>query len=276
MGRHRGIGEVVRITLALVVAILLASIANGTELPPEIQVDRLLIQAERQSQEGNHWSAVFTLERVVAVAEEHGLEIPTAFWFRQARAFQDAGLHERAIEASTRYLQEAGREGQHHRAALELLDAAEVALAEARREEARAKAAAERAAIEAEARRAAIALASPEMVSIPRSYDVPAFEISKYEVTFAQWDACVEYGTCNWVGDEGWGRGSRPVINVSWNNARTFVFWLSAATGRQYRLPSTKEWTLAALGGSKTRYSWGRKVGHNRANCRGCGRRMGQ
>ena len=127
------------------------------ELPPEIQVDRLLVQAEREIEDGEHWSAVFTFERILEVSEEHGLEIPAECWFRQAGVLQGAGLHERAAEASTRYLQEAGREGEHHRAALEILDAAEVGLAEARKAEARARAAAERAEREAADRAEAFA-----------------------------------------------------------------------------------------------------------------------
>ena len=124
--------RVVRITIVLVVAILVASTSKGAELPPEIQVDRLLVRAERESREGNHWSGVFTLERVIEVAEEYGRKIPSAFWFRHASTLQNAGLHERGIEASSRYLQEDGRDGQHYRAALEVLDVAEGALADGR------------------------------------------------------------------------------------------------------------------------------------------------
>ncbi len=128
---------------AIALATLLAPQSSGEELPPEIQVDRLLVQAEREIEDGEHWCAVFTLERVLDVHKEHGLKIPTEFWFRQAGVFQSAGPHERAVEASTRYLREAGREGEHYPAALQILDAAEVDLGEAQRAEARARAAAE-------------------------------------------------------------------------------------------------------------------------------------
>ena len=245
---------------AVTVAVLLAPEPSAQELPPEMQVDRLLIQAEREIEDGEHWSAVFTFEQILAVCEEQGLEIPAEFWFRQAGVLQGAGLHERAIEASTRYLQEAGREGEHYRAALELLDAAEVDLAEARRAEARARAAAERAERE-------IAAAIPEMVVIPagtfrmgclkgrgcgktpkpiRDVRIASFAVSKHEVTFAQWDVCVEYGGCRSVGDEGWGRDDRPVINVSWDAAQSYVEWLSGETGTVYRLPTEAEWEYAA------------------------------
>ena len=262
------------------------------QLPPEIQVDRLLVQAERETASGEHWSAVITLERVLEVHEEHGLEIPAAFWFLQAGAFQEAGLHEQAVEASTRYLQQSGREGEHYQAALLVLDAAEVELAEARRAEAQARRAAERAELEAVAKAEAIAESVPEMVTIPagtfrmgcvtrgncdnaerpvREVRIAAFELSKHEVTFAQWDVCAEYGNCRWVSDEGWGRGDRPAINVSWNDAQQYLSWLSQETGETYRLPSEAEWEYAARAGAGTRYWWGNDVGRNRANCDGCG-----
>ena len=265
--------------------------AAAPELPPEIQVDRLLVQAEREIEDGEHWSAVFTFARILEVSEEHGLEIPAEFWFRQAGVLQGAGLHERAIEASTRYLQDTGREGEHYRAALEILDAAEVGLAEDRREGARARAAAERAEREAAARAEAIAASVPEMIAIPagtfrmgclarrncgktskpiREVRVASFAISKHEVTFAQWDVCVEYGRCRWVSDEGWGRGDRPVVNVSWDDAQAYVGWLSRETGDAYRLSSEAEWEYATRGGTEFRFSWGDDIGRNRANCDGC------
>lgn len=105
-------------------------------------------------------------------------------------------------------------------------------------------------------------------VTIPR-----AFAVSKYEVTFAQWDACVAGGGCGGYrpDDEGWGRGSRPVIAVSWDDAQEYVAWLSRQTGQTYRLLSEAEWEYVARAGSETMYSWGNEIGSNRANCDGCG-----
>jgi len=58
------------------------------------------------------------------------------------------------------------------------------------------------------------------------------FAVGKHEVTFAQWDACTAEGGCTHKpGDENWGRGRRPVINVSWDDARQFVAWLAKKTG---------------------------------------------
>src|SRR5262249_28991531 len=64
------------------------------------------------------------------------------------------------------------------------------------------------------------------------------FAAGKFEVTFAEWDACVAAGGCrNSPSDQGWGRGRQPVINVSWDDITTeYLPWLSKATGKTYRL----------------------------------------
>ncbi len=95
--------------------------------------------------------------------------------------------------------------------------------------------------------------------------------VGKYEVTFAEWDACVSAGGCGHrPEDAGWGRGRRPVINVSWDDAQSYVRWLSSETGASYRLPSESEWEYAARAGSGTAYGWGDEIGSGRANCFGC------
>ena len=99
------------------------------------------------------------------------------------------------------------------------------------------------------------------------------FAVGMYEVTFAEWGACVASGGCNGYqpGDMGWGRGRRPVIKVSWEDAVAYIRWLSEQTGQQYRLLSEAEWEYVARAGTTTRYWWGNKIGRNRANCFGCG-----
>jgi formylglycine-generating enzyme required for sulfatase activity len=80
-----------------------------------------------------------------------------------------------------------------------------------------------------------------------RRVAVPAFAMGKHEVTFSEWDACVAEGGCTHKpADQGWGRGRRPVINVSWGDAVEFVAWLSRKSGKPYRLPSEAEWEYAA------------------------------
>ena len=102
-----------------------------------------------------------------------------------------------------------------------------------------------------------------------------AFAVGKYEVTFEEWDACVAGGGCRGYrpDDAGWGRGRRPVINVSWEDAKAYVMWLSRKTGTRYRLLSEEEWEYVARAGTGRRYTWGDYVGRNRANCDGCGSR---
>ena len=107
------------------------------------------------------------------------------------------------------------------------------------------------------------------------SVTIPAFKLGKYEVTFAQWDACVADGGCfgDPPSDWGWGRGNRPVIMVTWKQVQSFIKWLNGKTGGNYRLPTEAEWEYAARAGTTTKYSWGDDIGSNRANCDGCGSR---
>jgi len=94
------------------------------------------------------------------------------------------------------------------------------------------------------------------------------FALGKFEVTFAEWDACIAAGGCKHSPrDEGWGRDRRPVINVSWNDiTREYLPWLSAKTGKSYRLPSEAEWEYAARAGTTTPYWWGSSISTSEAN----------
>jgi formylglycine-generating enzyme required for sulfatase activity len=96
--------------------------------------------------------------------------------------------------------------------------------------------------------------------------------VSRFEVTFEEWDACVTLGGCDQLPpDQGWGRGTRPVINVSWDDAQQYIAWLSRRTGRTYRLLSEAEWEYAARAGSDRAYPWGDDIGRGNANCFDCG-----
>jgi formylglycine-generating enzyme required for sulfatase activity/serine/threonine protein kinase len=94
------------------------------------------------------------------------------------------------------------------------------------------------------------------------------FAVGKVDVTFAEWDACVADGGCNGYRpvDQGWGRGRRPVINVSWIDAHAYAQWLSRKTGQTYRLPSEAEWEYAARAGTTTPFWWGSTITTDQAN----------
>ena len=98
------------------------------------------------------------------------------------------------------------------------------------------------------------------------------FAVGKYEVTFAQWDACVGEGGCSHKpSDEGWGRGRRPVVNVSWHDARQFADWLTRKTGKPYHLLSEAEWEYAARAASNLvdappPFSTGATINYKQAN----------
>jgi formylglycine-generating enzyme required for sulfatase activity len=94
---------------------------------------------------------------------------------------------------------------------------------------------------------------SEGVVSVTTTQDVaiPApFAIGRYEITFDEWSQCVTDGDCtSQPADENWGRGRRPVINVSFNDiTRQYLPWLSRKTGFTYRLPTEAEWEFAARG----------------------------
>jgi formylglycine-generating enzyme required for sulfatase activity len=98
------------------------------------------------------------------------------------------------------------------------------------------------------------------------------FAVSRFETTFDEWDVCAALRGCtNLPSDRGWGRGRRPVINVSWDDVQQYVAWLSKRTGKPYRLLSEAEWEYAARAGTTTAYPWGDKIGKNNANCADCG-----
>jgi formylglycine-generating enzyme required for sulfatase activity len=99
------------------------------------------------------------------------------------------------------------------------------------------------------------------------------FAVGKNQLTFDEWDACVADDGCHAYRppDQGWGRGTRPVINVSWDVANAYVEWLAKKTGKPYRLLSEAEYEYVARAGTMTAYPWGDAIGTNNANCDGCG-----
>ena len=86
--------------------------------------------------------------------------------------------------------------------------------------------------------------------------------MGRYEVTFDDYKRFTDdpATTQTLPADQGWGRGTRPVINVNWDDAKAYAAWLSAQTGKMYRLPSEAEWEYAARAGTTTAYSFGNTI----------------
>ena len=262
----------------VVVSVLLGSFTGAAaQLPPEIMADRYLVEAEQLIAKKDYGAALELMNKIVALQQEHNFTLPDVFHFKYAELALSAGSFRAAIDSVNKYLGTAGREGKFYWEALELLVAAEQKEQRRKQEEARQK---------------QFHPILPEMVVIPggrfrmgcvsgrdcqdderpvHEVRVESFEISKYEVTFEEYDRFTAATGRKRADDEGWGRGRRPVINVSWRDAVAYVEWLSARTGKRYRLPSEAEWEYAVRAGTETAYSWGNKIGRNRANCYGCG-----
>jgi formylglycine-generating enzyme required for sulfatase activity len=99
-----------------------------------------------------------------------------------------------------------------------------------------------------------------------------AFALGRFEVTFDDWQDCVAAKACaRDPDDHQWGKGKRPVMNVTYDDVKEYLAWLGKRSGKRYRLPSEAEWEWAARGGVDSLYPWGDKMEPGKANCRECG-----
>lgn len=103
-----------------------------------------------------------------------------------------------------------------------------------------------------------------------RMVDVPAFAMSKHEVTYVEYERFARATGRKKPKNPGLDKKTFPVTFVSWDDALAYTGWLSTQTGKKYRLPSEAQWEYAALADTDTTYWWGRELGSGRAHCFNC------
>ncbi len=238
----------------------------AAELPPEILADRYLVKAEQLIAKNDYGAALKVMNKIIALQREHYLTLPDQFRFMYAQVALSEGSISIAIDSAKRYLSAAGTAGKFHKEALALLDEAEQMMFPLEPEMVVIPAGRFRMGCLSNCREAMMDHAKPV-----HEVTIASFALSKYEVTFEEYARFTAATGRRPASDSGWGRGRRPVIEVSWEDAVAYTEWLSAHTGERYRLPSEAEWEYAARAGTTTKYSWGNEVGRGRANCDGCG-----
>ena len=248
---------VIRIT---VLCLTLPAFVWAAQLSSEIQADRYLLRADRQIKGRDFTGAKESLDRLGELQTQHGVEIPEDFSLKYAQVSLGLGLYAEAIESATRYLTLSGRDGEHYRAALELLDKAEAEMAAV--EAARKRA-------EEKRKRLRDAIVGIESVRIPageflmgsrmkpgevvlraepvtRMHISRAFDMGKYEVTQEQWEAIMGSNPSHHAGCM-----DCPVEEVSWEDVQNFIRRLNRLSkthsdGAEYRLPTEAEWEICS------------------------------
>jgi formylglycine-generating enzyme required for sulfatase activity len=97
------------------------------------------------------------------------------------------------------------------------------------------------------------------------------FALGRFEVTVAEWTACVTAGGCTYTPRIKGAPEKSPVHKLSWKDIQEYLAWLKKRTGKAYRLPSEAEWEYAARGGTDGRFWWGDRMAVGMADCKDCG-----
>ncbi len=253
----------------------------------------LLLQADREIRAEEYRAASRTLGQLESLYGRHDMKIPDGYWFMHAQVAMVSDSASQARASVMTYLDLTGKRGEHYMEALDLLSRADAVLAEAafqrlapERRQSIADGEREGEQLLAQAEAASPGRVFRDCAVCPVMVEVPAgtymmgspdsegapderprhgvtigspIAVGAYEVTFAEWDGCVENRGCrdHHADDRGWGRGRRPVVDVNWEDAREYARWLSEETGERYRLLSEAEWEYLARAGTETARHWG-------------------
>ncbi|TAK53072.1 MAG: formylglycine-generating enzyme family protein [Gammaproteobacteria bacterium] len=273
-----------RTALLLLVFIAAESQAQSS-LPPEVQADILKTRIVDALSKQNVKGALLAFDQY----RQLKVAMPPALLFLEAKAAWVNMDAARAFNALEEFLKVAPREGDQYKRALALYPEYQARAAEVQRKLDEQRQAAEAAKLAAVLQQVPMMLAALQanMVSIPggalqmgsasgyqdekpvHTVNIKPFMLGKYEVTFEQYDVFATATGRPLPDDSGWGRGKRPVIEVSWDDAQAFVAWLNQQSGLKFRLPSEAEWEYAARAGSTTDYPWGKTFDASKANGQG-------
>ena len=251
-------------------------------LPPEVQQDKHHLLFNKHLQAGHYQKALVNLEKY----RRAGGEPTPEMLYQEGFALVQVGRTAEAEQALTGYLEQTGQQGEHYREALRMLIDIE-----GESEATVGKRAYDAAAFRDPLRSGGF---GPEMLFVRpgcfyltqpnekftesgeknrKRVCLDAYAVATREISFADYGRFAAATGRALPADEGWGKGDRPVINVTYRDAEAYAGWLSAETGKTYRLPTEAEWEYAARAGTDTLYWWGDEVETGHANCDGCGSR---
>lgn len=206
----------------LLFSVLFASALTAHAAQPQAEADKLLIEANKYFDAGNYVEAIRRFQKVEALKAR----TPEDFAFRYGVALAnmcDSASLSKSKQLLDQFLTQTGSGGKFFKEAMD-----QFVKLDSRPAECQAIAEAEK--------------ITPQMVVIPGKN----YEIGKYEVTQAQWEAVMGNNPSKFKGP------NRPVENVSWNDIQEYLRKLNAKTGKQYRLPTADEWMYACWGGMDT------------------------
>jgi formylglycine-generating enzyme required for sulfatase activity len=276
-----------KIVRLAILPLLLLSVATQAQsnLPPEVRADLLVRKITASMEAGDAQAALQGLDEY----RKLGVKMPPALLFLEARLAAIANDFARSRKALTDYFSIGDVQSDaNYSAALTLMSDIEVAAVQAAKSACMEQAAAARAVVAARVPGTSFRECpfAPEMVIVPagtfimgspkaekdrlsiegpqHQVSVSVFAAGKYEVTAEEFDACVSAGGCK--GADRRNKGREAVGEVSWDDAKAYVTWLTDITGRTYRLLSEAEWEYAARAGTSTPWSTGTSITAAQAN----------